>query len=659
MVMFEFSGHELLVMSMYDSMVGEIDEVCRELGLPYSIFDCQDITEELPERLNAYFRIHRQPDVIISRGGIVEYLQKEFPNIVVLRAEPDDVNIIEALYKAKEHGPDIGLLVYKENAFYAKEAFLCNALGLCSIKIYPFESREDIVNQIARAQREGKSAIAGGGTVGQEVGGKIGFPVVFIETSKRAVRNVVTQAISIIESRREENSQLDNLNMVLRSVQEGIIAIRNNVIQLVNPEFEKIFRTGAHALHGKRVSEIKESSQVMKELKALILSKDQVEKITQEKNNSYLLRKIVLSGKKSLHEMMVIVQHAEDIQNQELLIRASLHEKGTRAKYSFSDIVGSCPSITAATAKAKTFARVDANILISGESGTGKELFAQSIHNASERKNRPFVAVNCAAIPESLLESELFGYEEGAFSGAKKGGKIGFFEVAHEGTLFLDEINSIPVHIQGVLLRAIQEREIWRVGSHSSTAVNIRIISATNQGILNLIESGQFRSDLYFRLNTLSLRIPSLNERATDIPLYVDHFLKMFCAQYGLPRKKMDKNDLRYLTERQWRGNIRELQNIIHRYVILGTENDCDIRQCLEDDDGPAAAQGKGGGVDLSVRRDTLPEMEFQLIERLLGENRWNYQTTADKLGISRTTLWRKLKNRREIRQGANRPHET
>ena len=379
--MHELDGHELLVMSMYDNMETSIDAACRELGLPYSMFDCTDITGDLLPRLGKYFQTHEQPDVIISRGGIVDYLQQAYPSIVVLRAEPDDITIIEALHKAKEHGRDIGLLVYKENAFYAKEAFLCGALGLNSLKIYPFESREDIVAQIRCAKHDGKSAIVGGGTVGQDVGAAIGFPVVFIETSKRAIRNVVAQAMTIIESRREENIQLNNLQTVLGSVQEGIIAVKENVVQLVNPEFEKIFRVGAHELHGRHVREIRENTQATRELKEFLLANDAVEKIIQENNNSYLFRKISLLGKKSSHENMVIVQHARDIQNKELLIRASLHQKGTVAKYRFSDIVGDCPAIAAVVAKAKTFAKVDANVLISGESGAGKELFAQSIQD--------------------------------------------------------------------------------------------------------------------------------------------------------------------------------------------------------------------------------------------------------------------------------------
>ena len=241
--------------------------------------------------------------------------------------------------------------------------------------------------------------------------------------------------------------------------------------------------------------------------------------------------------------------------------------RGFIAKYNFEDIITNNEKMKKVKTIAAMNAISDSSILITGESGTGKELLAQSIHNASYRKDNHFVAVNCAAVPENLLESELFGYDEGAFTGARRGGKIGLFELAHSGTLFLDEIGEMPVHLQARLLRVLQEKEVTHVGGQKVIGVDVRIIAATNRNIAELITAGQFRRDLYYRLNVIPLKVPSLRDRREDIPLLCEIFIRQLKANFRICNAAM-----MHLQQYDWEGNIRELQNYIEYFRNFNKE---------------------------------------------------------------------------------------
>ncbi|NJA51622.1 sigma 54-interacting transcriptional regulator, partial [Clostridioides difficile] len=237
------------------------------------------------------------------------------------------------------------------------------------------------------------------------------------------------------------------------------------------------------------------------------------------------------------------------------------------------NIIGESVAIRNSKKEALIASKSTSTVLITGESGTGKELFARAIHNHSNRVDNPFIAVNCAAIPDNLLESELFGYEEGAFTGAKKGGKLGMFEVAHKGSIFLDEIGDMSLHLQSKLLRVLQEKELNKIGSKSNVSIDVRIIAATNKDLEKMVQNGTFREDLYYRLNVIPIKLPSLRERKEDIPLIIKHMVKEYS-------KKLDKNvidiDSRVvdaMMEYKWPGNIRELQNIIEYSVNMSSSS--------------------------------------------------------------------------------------
>lgn len=275
------------------------------------------------------------------------------------------------------------------------------------------------------------------------------------------------------------------------------------------------------------------------------------------------------------------VQRFNDAENRQNELRSQLLHKGYRAKYTFDDVVGQSPALLRCITILKKMSLTPLPVLLIGETGTGKELFAHAVHNASPRTGGAFVAINCAAMPENLLESELFGYEEGAFTGAKKGGKPGFFEQAHGGTLFLDEISEMNIHLQTRLLRVLQEKEITRIGGGSVINIDVRIIAASNKRLKDLVNQSSFRKDLYYRLNVLSIQIPPLDRRKEDIPLLIEKMKEELNANFSLTKGAME-----LIREIHFEGNIRELRNLVERLIYSDQEriDEHELKQYLDQD---------------------------------------------------------------------------
>ncbi|HHP4617759.1 TPA: sigma-54 interaction domain-containing protein, partial [Clostridioides difficile] len=283
-------------------------------------------------------------------------------------------------------------------------------------------------------------------------------------------------------------------------------------------------------------------------------------------------KKFILSKKpfylyKNIEGCLITLKDVNNIEILEQKIRSDSVKRGYVAKYKFNNIIGNSSIIKDCIKRAKKMALTDNPILITGETGTGKEAFTQSIHNHSNRKNKPFVAINCASLPSELLESELFGYEDGSFTGAKKGGKKGLFELAHTGTIFLDEIGDMPHDLQVKLLRVLQEKEIRKIGGTSIIPIDVRILAATNKDLEKLIIENKFRMDLFYRISMFTLDLPPLRKRLEDIPLLLESFLK------ELPYKniKLDKSLLEALNSYTWMGNIRELRNCVEYMAYMGS----------------------------------------------------------------------------------------
>jgi PAS domain S-box-containing protein len=310
------------------------------------------------------------------------------------------------------------------------------------------------------------------------------------------------------------------------------------------------------------------------------------------------------------------------------------------AKYSWDTIVGNSEKIHEAKYMAMKAAQTNSNVLLLGESGTGKELFAHAIHNGSGRSYFPFVKVNCAAIPSELLESELFGYEEGAFTGARKGGKIGKFELASGGSIFLDEIGDMPLKMQAKLLRVLQEKEIERIGSNNPIKVDIRVIAATNKDLKKLVEEKKFREDLYYRLNVMTIEIPPLRERYGDIEPLANLLLNKISNQLGKHVCKIDKKTMEYLKSHNWPGNVRELENVLERAINL-TDSDTISPLHL-----PAYLTQTNKAImsgPIRPLRYIIEDAEKEAIVRCLEYTKGNKLKTAKILGISRSSLYDKI----------------
>ena len=332
-------------------------------------------------------------------------------------------------------------------------------------------------------------------------------------------------------------------------------------------------------------------------------------------------------------------QDIKTLQTAERNIRIKLHEKGLVAKYRFSDILGRSPAIRDAKRLSENFADAQFTVMLYGETGTGKEMFAQSIHNASPRRDGPFVAINCTALNRNLLESELFGYADSSFTGARRGGKAGLFETAHGGTVFLDEIGELPLEFQAPLLRVLQEKEVRRVGDDTVIPVDIRIIGATNRNLLQLVEEGKFRRDLYYRLNVLSVLVPPLRERGDDYLEIARCIYERVLPQHTEEEETVFLRVLDRCRSYAWPGNVRELTNLVERVSLLlhrGSREE-EVVQLLNvqwQETPPAAPLVPGSAPAL---------LDREAVQEALRRNGGNLSRTAKTLGVSRSTLYRRL----------------
>ncbi|MFO8056756.1 MAG: sigma-54 dependent transcriptional regulator [bacterium] len=340
----------------------------------------------------------------------------------------------------------------------------------------------------------------------------------------------------------------------------------------------------------------------------------------------------------SLDKIIITIQNALELTRLSREYRRLSEEMAGK-----DELIGQSRPIKELRSQIEKVAPTEGWVLISGENGTGKEVLARMIHRGSLRSDRPFVSVNCAAIPEELIESELFGHEKGAFTGAvdRKQGK---FDMADGGTLFLDEIADMSLRTQSKILRILQEQQFERVGGTSPIKVDVRVIAASNKDLEKAMQEGSFREDLYYRLNVIPLYLPPLRERKEDIPLFVDHFLKDFCARSRLKQKKINKRALQAFMQYSWPGNVRELKNVIERMVILSPGGDITVK------DLPPALTSPGtapvtSAYDLPTLKEARNAFEKQYLMRKLIENDHNVSRTAEQVGVERSSLHRKIKS--------------
>ena len=392
---------------------------------------------------------------------------------------------------------------------------------------------------------------------------------------------------------------------------------------------------------------------------------DETEVVVQLHRGMYLMSRTAIRERGLDAGALLTLRGTAAIQRADSTIRSQRRSRSVSTRYSFDLITGSSAALSYARAVAERCARTASTVLITGETGTGKELFAQAIHNASARRLGPFVALNCASFPESLLESELFGYEEGSFTGSRKGGKPGLFEAAHTGTVFLDEIGDMPISMQTRLLRVLQEREVVRLGSNAPISIDVRVIAATHRSVEDRIAAGEFRSDLYYRLNILNVALPPLRERAEDLPLLAGQLLETKLRDLGsaLRSDRALAPLLPTLGAYAWPGNIRELENMMERFaVFLFTVKEvASIDYALFLREAPELARRtdkapfEPRSASVVATPNSEPADEPSAVDPVIGHDdasiraalvraRGNRQAAASLLGLSRTTLWRRLR---------------
>lgn len=420
----------------------------------------------------------------------------------------------------------------------------------------------------------------------------------------------------------------------LADCMDGVLAIDcNHVIKYVSPMITNHFKKNiiGHKLDalGKKelVDLVEADSNVNKEVCLTGTSETKV----------YIATAKPIKGPKTNQQFghLIILAKSKDVRN----------HKTCTTHFTFNNIIGNSFGLKKAVEMAKAAAGLDVRVLLEGESGTGKELFAQAIHNESGRRHGPFVAVNCSAIPRELFESEFFGYTEGAFTGAKKGGKPGKFELANGGTLFLDEICSLPWDMQAKLLRALQQNEIMRVGGNEVIPINVRIIAASNKPLQELVTKGEFRQDLFYRLNVVAIRIPPLRERVEDIPVLCEYLIAMKSKKLGKPISGIDTRAMEVLCAYHWPGNVRELENCIERAITLAKDNTIRVEDLPTE---ILVESTKGKNECSSIKEPSEPKslktLEKESILQSLIRFNGNISKASKALGISRTTLYKKIR---------------
>lgn len=564
-------------------------------------------------------------DIIVVRGMTSRALSEKYPETTIVDIKMDAFDVSSALLEAKKKFPGIrkiGLILPSSSICSA--SILTELLGI-EVVMREVRGEEHMESTLREMVKEGCEVFIGGLTL-KRVSEKMGLEYVHIKTGPSAIDSSIKDAITAAHILDRERSRLGLMKSLVNNTPDSLLIIDDKgKITAANHAASSFFRRPD--LVGMDAKELfpLEIYSVCDDVEVVQTIGDQTVLITEHP--------VHIEGEK--RATYVSLRLVEDIRRTEKKIRSKLQEKGLTAKYSFSDIVTEQVEMKQLVAKALRYAHVEGNVLLTGETGTGKELFVQSMHNASPRRDKPFVAVNCAALSEQLLESELFGYTEGSFTGAQKGGKTGLFELAQGGTIFLDEIGEMPIRFQAKLLRVIQEREIRKIGGDEFIPVDVRIMSATNQNIPDLIEKGLFRRDLYYRINLLTLHIPPLRERLDDIPAIFKRFVERKSKALNIVPPMVEKDALECLKGYSWPGNIRELRNVAERAVIFSSSN-CITRDTLKEID---VSVGEKKASEEKKTPLTSEELYRRYVESGLTLNDF-----ALSIGISRTTLWRKFK---------------
>ena len=603
-------------------------------------------SETLSVAINTAIELERQNKAQAIVAPIITSMEiAKHVSIPVITAEPSYFDLLETLtYAEKMSGitdDKIALVASQRDIRIDKlQRYIKNKLH---VFIYDHPDKIAGITQELKLRR---FPIVVGGTITLDLAKEFTPYTYLTRLGVEAILQAVQRANDILEFDRKITEQNERLRIALNSFPNGVLVTgENNYIKEFNAKALEIFSA--------KTSELREN-QITKYLKNIDLVETPPQNVGKEDIlmaindvNFFVSQKPIVVNNENIG-IIYLLQEVEQIEKLEHTYRKT-RASGFWAKHTFDNIIGDENVITQIIEKAKAFAKGDSTILIDGRTGTGKEIFAQSIHNYSKRAPNAFVAVNCAAIPEHLLESELFGYEEGAFTGAKKGGRIGLFELAHNGTIFLDEINQIPLNLQVRILRVLQEKQVMRVGGERIIPINTRVIASSNENLKKLVVENKFRDDLYYRLNILNLHLPSLKLRKNDVGLLTEHFIKIFSKQYK-SKAALSPKSLKLLCQYDWPGNIRELMNFVEGYVAISSQLKMDdylyTLEFIKNNSIEGTGKDEKADEDkhINIKIASLEEMEAQLIAKILAFYNGNKKLTLQTLKISRTSLWKKLK---------------
>ncbi len=572
-------------------------------------------------------------DAFVSAGSNAHVLRTGL-QAPVATIQLTGFDLLQALIQARRIAHRVGVVMYGQTI---PELDAIKDLLNIEVSQHSYRTPEDARQRFEALRRSGHQVIVGSSLVVQlaEEAGLHGL----LAYSQDSVRKGFDDALELARVARLEAGRYEQLHSVLDNLQEAVVAVDpHERIIAVNPPMQRLLGTQSKDLLGQRLDLLEPALSLRATLdsgqreRAVALHFAQRHWIA---NRSPIMELGRVAG------ATLTLYDARTIQAADTNLRMLQRRLHTTARHHFDQLVSHSPAMAQAIASARRFARTDLGVLITGESGVGKEVFAQAMHNASPRAGRPFVAVNCASFPESLLESELFGYEEGAFTGSRRGGKPGLFETAHTGTLFLDEIGDMPLPLQTRLLRVLQEREIRRLGATAPVPIDVRVIAATHQPLPALIAQRRFRQDLYYRLNTLRLSLPALRERREDIAALAQPFVARCLTRLGSPLDAQAALAplLPLLQAYDWPGNVRELENLAERIAVF------------------LAQYTQAGAVDYALLRYDCPELftdhaappaptqqtQALRIRAAMQAANGRRAEAARQLGVSRSTLWRWL----------------
>ena len=583
---------------------------------------------EILDRLDSY-------DVVLARGITYRMVCAQYPDKHVTHLAFDGIDILEALLQCREsfHPKKIGICL-KRDELKPILPGLCE-LTHADISLYEVVDERSAYDAVDACQRDKVDAVVSGGTV-SDICRKRGIPCTYIDIRPATLERAMEEVLNAARTINTERTKTNIIRMILDSNDDAVLAVdeAGRILEANGRAYQLYQLAFLPNWQGSPVREVNPQLTFIGSRE--VPCRDGEETIINLGGQKYYVKYKLISGEASGIGTLITTSSASKILQEERQLRKSLVRKSSAVKYTFRDIIAVNAEMRKKVDIAKKFSQAQSNVLITGETGTGKELFAHSIHSASGRMNQPFVAINCATLPETLLESELFGYEPGSFSGASREGKVGLFELAHQGTIFLDEIGEIPVALQAKLLRVLQEKEIRRIGSTTVIPVDVRVIAATNVNIQEQIAQGRFRSDLLYRLNALEIYIPPLRERPDDVIPLMEGQFRIIASAMGKRVPQLSAEAQNILRRYAWPGNVRELRNICERLVVLNDAADVTAETLNElhvlfSDAVQPAAPAVSAAVTYQDTPLVLPTVKKK-------------KDLAKELGVSRTTLWRMTK---------------